>query len=254
MGWDTTKEDPGERRGGRVIPFLLVVGVCLAAGIWLGSLAGGCIASGARSGETSASYTLLGYDSLQAPTVLRSIWILALDGKGGATYLGISPATVILTKDGQAAVLREFLADPLGAPARLFQVDRIPQPSTAIAFDRQGLTVIINRMGGIRIDGRPVRGQDVLSLLDSATDPLDQLRLQSKVVSALFVTNGPCLGEAALSGLDPTHLLSNLPADILVADCIKRGPYLTDTISVDILDEVMPLDLPDGSIGFWPKD
>jgi hypothetical protein len=251
MTLDSHGEDHAGRRGGRVLPFLLVVGVCLVAGIWLGSLAGGGFAS-VRAGEPSAAFVFLGYDDLQTPHALDAIWILTLDGKGHAAYSGISPATVILSKDGQASVLRELLSDPRAAPARLYQVERIPNPATAVEFDRQALAMIISRMGGIRIDGRPLRGPDAMQLLESETDPVGQLRLQAKVVSSLFGVNGPCLGDAALIGLDPDHLVSSMPTDMLVAECAKRGPYLEGSVVVGLLDKVERLDLPDGSVGLWP--
>lgn len=251
MTLDSHREGHGGTRGGRVLPFLLVVGVCLVAGIWLGSLAGGGFAS-VRAGEPSSAFVFLGYDNLKTPHALAAIWILTLDGKGHASYTGISPATVILSKDGQAAVLRELLSDPRAAPARLYQVERIPNPETAVEFDRQALAMIISRMGGIRIDGRPLRGPDAIQMLESESDPIGQLRLQAKVVTALFGVNGPCLGEAALTGLDPDYLVSSMPTDVLVAECSKRGPYLDGSVVVDILDKVEKIDLPDGSVGLWP--
>jgi hypothetical protein len=250
------RETDGEvtkvRPGSRVLPFLLVVGVCLAAGIWLGSIAGGGLSSAARAGEASEAFVFLGYDDLQSPTRLTAIWVLELDGRGKASYLGLSPSTIILAKDGQAAVLRDLLVDPRAAPARLYQVDRIPNPSTAVEFDNHALAMIINRMGGIRLDGRPLRGQDVIALAAAESDPVAQLRLQSRIVTALFGINGPCLGEAAYAGLDPEHLVSTKPSDVFVAECVQRGPYLEDAIRVEVLDTVEKIDLPDGSIGLWP--
>jgi hypothetical protein len=254
MRWEAAGEEMVPQHRNKVVPFLLVVGACLAAGLLLGSVAGGIFLPQASAGQPSISFTLLGYDSLQQPTALRAIWVVVLDGKGKAEYLGISPATVILTTDGQAAVLREFLADPSGAPARLFQVGKIPEPSTAVEFDRQGFIMIVNRMGGVRLEGRTYRGQEVLSVLETETDPMEQLRLQSRIVTALFGAAGPCPGESALAGLHPAHLLSNLPPDMLIAECTKRGPYLSGAVKVDVLDDVLPLDLPDGSQGFWPKE
>jgi hypothetical protein len=253
MTLDTVGEGQTGRRGGRVLPFLLVVGVCLVAGIWLGSLAGGGFAS-VRAGEPSAAFVFLGYDNLKAPQSLDAIWVLTLDGRGHANYAGISPATVILSKDGQAAVLRELLSDPRAAPAKLYQVERIPNPATAVEFDRQALAMIISRMGGIRVDGHPLRGPDVLKLLESESESIGQLKLQAKVVSALFGVNGPCLGEAALIGLDPDYLISSIPTDLMVAECAKRGAYLDGSVIVDILDKVEKVDLPDGSVGLWPTE
>jgi hypothetical protein len=254
MHLETSGEEMVPHHRNRVIPFLLVVGVCLAAGLLLGSVAGGIFLPQAAAGQPSTSFTLLGYDSLQPPTTLRAIWVVVLDGEGKAEYMGISPATVILTTDGQAAVLRDFLADPAGAPARLFQVGKIPEPSTAVEFDRQGFIMIVNRMGGIRMEGRTYRGQEILSLLEMEIDPMEQLRLQSRIITALFGVTGPCPSEAALAGLHPAHLLSNYPPEMLIAECTKRGPYLSGSVTVDILDDVMPLDLPDGSRGYWPKE
>lgn len=253
MPSDSSGEEIVSSPRSRILPFLLVVGGCLAAGLLLGSLAGGGFLPQAESGQPSAAFILLGYDSLQPPTTLRAIWVLVLDGKGNAEYLGISPATVVLTQDGQAAVLRDYFADPAATPARLFQVSLIPKPSTAVEFDRQGFLMMVNRMGGMRLEGRAYRGQEILSLLDLEIEPMEQLRMQSRIVQALFGTMGPCPGESVLAGLHPSHLLSNYPPDMLIAECVKRGPYLSNSVTIDILDDVMPLDLPDGSKGFWPN-
>jgi hypothetical protein len=243
-----------KRPAGRMIPFLIVVGICLAAGILLGSLAGNGLASRSSGNQPPIYFALLGYDNLQTPEQLQSVWILTLDGNGHAAYQGISPVTVIFLPGGQVAVLQKFLANPLEAPSLLYQIDRIPKPATVVEYDRQGFATIINRMGGVRIEGQLLRGQDVLNLLDaSASDPLARLRLESSLVSALFGTSGPCLSESALAGLHPDHLLSNYPPDMLISECTKRGPYLSGSISVDILDHVMPMELPDGGIGLLPN-
>jgi hypothetical protein len=178
-----------------------------------------------------------------------------LDGKGKARFFGISPATITTTKSGQTTVLKDFLADPLGAPARLYQVDLFPFPSTTVELDIQGFSVLINRIGGVRIEDRVFRGQDIVSLLEYySTNPLEDLRFQSRIISAMFETAGPCPSESSLAGLQPAHLLAVMPVDMLISECTKRGPYLSGAVNVRILENVLPMDLPDGTIGLLPAE
>jgi hypothetical protein len=237
---------------GRVVPFLVVVGGCLLAGILLGILAGGKFTTPASPSPPPAVFVFLGYDNLKQPRSLEAVWVLQLDGRGRAAYLGISPATILPLENGQPVVLRDYLADPSGAPARLYKIPRIAQPSTTVAFDEQGLAAIINRSGGLALDGKTYRGQEVVTKLSALADPLDGLRLQARVAKALFTAAGPCLGEAALAGLSPDHLITNIPAEMLIAECVSRGPYRTADIKVQALEEVMRMILPDGKTGLVP--
>ncbi|MGD0173241.1 MAG: hypothetical protein ABSC61_02210 [Anaerolineales bacterium] len=239
--------------GIRIVPFLLVIAACLIAGILLGTITGGNLSSPAPTKNPPLTLVFLGYDSIQASTALDSVWVLTLDGNGNADFKGISPALVITTTQGQPAVLRDFLADPLDAPSRMYQLSLVPQPSTSVAFDRQAFSTLVNRLGGVPIDGKYLRGQDLSNLLsENAADPLAVLRTQLRVVKSLF-TSGPCLSESALSGLEPEHMLSSLPPDLLVAECKKRGPYFQGAVQFHILDDVIPWRMPDGSIGLLPN-
>jgi hypothetical protein len=245
--------DRPSKSGIRIVPFLLVIAACLIAGILLGSITGGNLASPAQTKNPPLTLVFLGYDSIRTPTALEAVWVLSLDGNGGADFEGISPAVVVTTTQGQPAVLRDFLADPLDAPSRMFQLSLLPQPSTAVAFDRQAFSILVNRLGGVPIDGKYLRGQDLTDLLsENAADPLSALRTQWRIVKSLFAS-GPCLSESALAGLQPDHLLSNLPPNLLVAECKKRGPYLQGAVRFRILEDVTPWTMPDGSIGLLPN-
>jgi hypothetical protein len=251
---DSSQSSIDTRGGaGRIVPFLIVIGACLAAGILLGALSGGKLAQPDPPSAPPAVFVFLGYDNLKQPQRLNAIWVLNLDGKGHASYYGISPATVFLLESGQPALLREFLADPSGAPARLYKMPNIPQPATAIEFDEQALVSIINRSGGLNMDGKTIRGQDALTMLAGISDPLESLRLQARIVRILFSAAGPCLSESTLAGLSPEHLVANVPTDLLISTCVKRGPYMANAVQVDMLDKVLPIPLPDGSTGLFPS-
>jgi hypothetical protein len=239
-----------ERKGvSRIIPFLLVIAVCLLTGIALGSWTGGKTASPAEPKQAPLNLLYFGYDTFSAPAVLRSVWVLRLDGKGGAEFEGISPALVVTTAVGQPAVLRDFLADPYGAPARATQIPILPQPFTAVAIDRQGFSIIANRIGGVAIDGNYLHGEALFAFLAPGDpDPLAELRRQLQAVKSIFAA-GPCPSESSLAGLNPEHLLSDLAPEALVAECRKRGPYLQGTVVFRILDNVIPWQMPDGTIG-----
>jgi hypothetical protein len=238
----------------RIIPFFLVIAVCLAAGIALGSWTGGQTAASAEPKQAPLILAYLGYESFQPPARLQAIWILSLDGEGGAEFLGISPALAVTTTVGQAAVLRDFLSDPYGAPARIQQIPLIPQSATVVEIDRQGFSAIISRTGGIPIDGNYLGGQDVfLFLAESDPDPLAVLRRQLRLIQSMFAS-GPCPSESALMGLHPEHYLSSLTPGLLVSECRKRGPYLEGDVSFRIMDNVIPWQLPDGSIGLLPAE
>lgn len=254
MDIDAADMERNRKTGSRVIPFLLVIAVCLVAGIALGSWTGGKTTTSAEPKQAPLTLVYLGYDTFQAPAALHSIWILTLDGNGGSEFLGISPALVITTAVGQPAVLREFLADPFGASARLPQIRYIPQPSIVVAFDRQGFSTMVNRTGGVPIDGNYLREEDLRAFLESGgPDPIALLRQQLRVVKSMFAA-GPCPGESSLAGLNPEHLLSTLAPDSLVAECRNRGPYLQGSVIFRIMDDAIPWQLPDGSIGLLPAE
>jgi hypothetical protein len=251
---DATDMQRDRKAGSRVIPFMLVIAFCLVAGIALGSWTGGKTASSAKPKQAPLNLVFLGYDTFQAPSALHSIWILSLDGNGGSEFLGISPALVITTAVGQPVVLREFLADPYGASARMPQITYIPQPSIVVAFDRYGFSTMVNRTGGVPIDGNYLREEELSAFLESGgPDPIALLRQQLRVVKSIFAA-GPCPGESSLAGLNPEHLLSTLAPEALVAECRTRGPYLQGSVLFRIMDEAIPWQLPDGSIGLLPAD
>jgi hypothetical protein len=176
-----------------------------------------------------------------------------LDGKQNADFLGVSPATVFITVSGQAAVLRDYLADPMGAPARLTQISLFPQPALTIQFDQRAVSTIVNRLGGIWIDKQFLQGQETLYwLLESGPDPLEALRRQEKVMESVF-TAGPCLSESILTGLYPDHLVSPLLPETLVGECVQRGPFLKGNLRFRIMDNVIPWEMPDGSTGLLPQ-
>ncbi|GEM_PF-1275398 len=254
MDHDTAEMEHNRKTGSRIIPFLLVIAVCLVAGIALGSWTGGKTASPAEPKQAPLILVYLGYDSFQTPAVLSSVWILTLDGKGGAEFRGISPALVITTAVGQPAVLRDFLADPFGASARMPQIPYVPQPAIVVAIDRQGFSTVVNRTGGVPIDGNYLRGEDLFAFLSQGgPDPIAGLRQELRVVKSMFAA-GPCPSESTLAGLDPEHLLSTLAPDALVAECRKRGPYLQGSVIFRIMDDAIPWQLPDGSIGLLPAE
>jgi hypothetical protein len=242
------------RSGIRIIPFLLVILICLAAGLLLGTFAGDSLSSDSPSSQhTPIVLVLLGYDTLQSPAAIRAIWILTLDGRGNADFWGISPAMVLVTIDEQAVVLRDYLADPKGAPARLTRISLFPQPAIAAQFDRKALFTIINRLGGIWIEEHFFHGQETIDWLSaSGSDPLETLRRQEKVMRSVFAA-GPCLSESVLGGLYPDHFVSTLLPETLVGECVQRGPYLKGNVKFRIMDKVIPWELPDGSTGLLPE-
>jgi hypothetical protein len=236
----------------RLLPFLLVVGGCLLAGIIMGALAGGINSASKPAGQPAMVFVLLGYDNLKQPRRLEAVWAVTFDGTGHADYFGYSPATIVILDNNQPAVLRDFLSDPLGAPAHLFRIPRFAQPATAIEFDEAGLISIINRSGGVMLDDKTLRGQEAITWMRSIKDPLDSLKMQSRIVESLFRNATPCLSESTLAGLSGEHVIANQPLEALIGECLKRGPYMDDAIRVKILDRVTPMLLPDGSTGLLP--
>jgi hypothetical protein len=249
VDFETATTYGGKKPVSRIIPFFLVIAVCLVTGILLGVMTGGRTASPAGPKQAPLRVVFLGYETLSAPADLKAVWVLALDGEGGAEFTGISPALVVTTNLGQPAVLREFLSDPAGAPARMPQIAVIPQPADVVAFDAQGFSTVVNRTGGVPIDGNYLGGQELMDqLLQIGPDPLVLLRMQLRIVRSMFAA-GPCPSESALAGLQPEHYLSVLATDQLVSECRKRGPYLQGSLAFRIMDGVIPWELPDGSIG-----
>jgi hypothetical protein len=247
--YDTADTERTGNPGGRIIPFLLVIAACLISGILLGSWTAGRTTAPAQPKKAPLTLVFLGYESLQTPAELRSVWILRLDGDGRAEFEGVSPAMVTTTTLGQAAVLREFLSDPSGAPARIPQVPLLPADAAVVEIDLQGFLTVVNRSGGVSIEGNYLRGRDLQAFLEQgAPDPVAVLRQQLRVVKSMFAA-GPCPSESTLAGLQPEHYLSVLAPEVLVAECRGRGPYLQGSVRFKILDAVTPWQLPDGSIG-----
>ncbi|MBN1437942.1 MAG: hypothetical protein JW929_00910 [Anaerolineales bacterium] len=253
MEFDAVELERGKQSAGRVVPFLLVIAVCLLAGIALGSWTGGRTASPADPKQAPLAVVYLGYADFLSPARLRGVWILTLDGDGRAEFAGVSPALVVTTTLGQAAVLRDFLSDPSGAPSRVPQIPVFPPSARIVLIDEQGLLTYVNRTGGVPIEGRYLNGPDLLAFLaQGESDPLAVLRRQLRVVRSMF-SAGPCPGESALAGLDPEHYLSELAPELLVAECRRRGPYLQGAVTFRIMEDVIPWQLPDGSIGLLPS-
>jgi hypothetical protein len=242
------------RSASRLLPFMLVVGACLVAGILLGALAGGKFTPSLPSSSPAAVYILLGYENLKESQKLTAFWVVTFDGSGHVDYLGYSPATILTLDSGQPALLKDYLADPLGAPAHLYRLPRIPQPAIVVEFDSIGLIAIINRSGGLNVDGKSFHGQEILADLDARSDPLDSMREQARIVRALFHSTGPCLSESTLAGLSGEHVISSMPLDRLVQECVAHGPYMDDAIRVSVFDQVVAMVLPDGSTGLLPTN
>jgi hypothetical protein len=254
VDYDAADTERSGNPGGRIIPFLLVIAACLVAGILLGSWTGGKTAAPAGPKKAPLTLIYLGYENFRTPAVLASIWVLRLDGDGNAEFEGVSPAMVTTTTIGQAAVLREFLSDPLGAPARIPQIPQLPAVATVVEIDRQGFLTAVNRSGGVSIEGNYLRGGDLQAFLEQGfPDPIAVLRQQLRMMKSMFAA-GPCPSESTLAGLQPEHYLSVLAPEALVAECRSRGPYLQDSISFRIMDAVIPWQLPDGSIGLLPAE
>jgi hypothetical protein len=235
----------------RLLPFLFVVGGCLLVGLFMGALAGGKYAPSKPAGRPAVNFILLGYDNLKVTRRLTAVWVVTFDGAGYADYLGYSPSTILTLDNNQPAVLRDYLADPLGAPVHLFRISKIPQPATTIEFDNLSLLSIINRSGGVNLDGKILHGQDILSMFESMEDSLEALRLQARIVQILFRSTGPCMSESTLAGLGGEHVISSVPLDQIIQDCVDHGPYMDDAIRVKVFDQVLPMILPDGSTGLF---
>ncbi len=148
--------DRQSHSGMRIIPFLVVIAVCLAAGLLLGSFTGGGLRLSGADKESSVDACLprVRIHPNPRPRWSRCGYCRWTETEK-RTSEGISPAVIITTAQGQPAVLRDFLADPLDAPSRLYQLSLIPQPSTSVAFDRQGFNTLVNRLGG-RADRRKI--------------------------------------------------------------------------------------------------
>ena len=217
MDLDAADMERDRKTGSRIIPFILVIAVCLVTGIALGSWTGGKTASPAEPKQAPINFVYLGYDTFQAPAKLNSVWVLKLNGNGGAEFRGISPALVITTAVGQPAVLRDFLADPYGAAARMPQITYIPQPSFVVAIDREGFFTMLNRTGGVQIDGNYLRGDELIAFLSQGgRDPIAILRQELRIVKSLFAP-GPCPSESDTRGIEP-----GAPAFHPRAGCARR--------------------------------
>ena len=134
------------------------------------------------------------------------------------------------------------------------QVAIFPQPSTVVGLDLQGFTIVVNRSGGVPLDGTYWDGGELAEqLAASGPDPVDILRLQLRIVRSMF-SAGPCPSDSTLTGLQPAHFLSTLSPSQLVSECRARGPYLKGSVVFRIMDDVIPWQLPDGSIGLLASE
>jgi hypothetical protein len=235
---------------------LLVVVSFLALGVFLGRTAGQqwTPLAGPTSAPQSETYLVLGYDQLTAPAHLLAVWIVQLQSSGQAKLLGISPSTIVFESNGQPAVLKDALGDPQSTNPNVLHGYLKGAPDAVIEMDNQAFETVANRLGGVFLDGRALRGQDVVdALLADQDSPLEALAYEAKVLRALALRVPPGPEEFILAGLGPDHVRSTIPLDRLVSENESRLPTLSTHIQVDTLDNVSSFALPGGGQGLLPN-
>ena len=234
---------------------VLVVLSFLVVGMLLGRAAGqGGLALFAPTPSLGTStYLILGYDTLEREGHLLAVWRLTFEGSGQAHLLGLSPATIVFLADGQPAVLREVLRDPANPALDGLQAYFTREPEAIVLIDNQAFATLVNRLGGVFLDGRSLKGQEVTEALGAMQDsPIEALHYQSRVLRALASRIPPRPEEYVIAGLAPDHLRSTLPLGELITANEMRFPFLGNRITVETLDSVSAFTLPDGSQGLLP--
>lgn len=235
---------------------LLVVVSFLVVGVFLGRVAGQqwTPLAAPTSAPQSQTYLVLGYDQLVPPSHLLAVWIVQLQNSAQVKLLGISPATIVFLSSGQPAVLRDVLADPQSVNPDVLQSYLKGQPDAVIQVDNQAFETVANRLGGVFLDGRSLRGQEVVdALLSDQNSPLAALEYEAKVVRALALRIPPGPEEFILAGLAPSHIRSTIPLDRLLAENESRLPNLDNHVQVVTLDDVSSFTLPGGGQGLLPN-
>ncbi|MCX6025148.1 MAG: hypothetical protein NTY23_02620 [Chloroflexi bacterium] len=235
---------------------VLVVLSFLVVGMLLGRAAGqGGLALFAPTPPLGTStYLILGYDTLEGGGHLLAVWRLTLEGSGQAHLLGLSPATIVFLADGQPAVVREVLRDPANPTLDGLQAYFTREPEAIVLIDNQAFATLVNRLGGVFLDGRSLKGQEVTEGLGALQDsPIEALHYQSRVLRALASRIPPRPEEYVIAGLAPDHLRSTLPLGELITANESRFPLLGNRITIETLDSVSAFTLPDGSQGLLPS-
>jgi hypothetical protein len=234
-----------------VVLSFLVVGMLLGRAAGLGGLA----LLAPTPSLASSSYLVLGYDDLEHPADLLAVWRVTLEGTGRARLLGISPATVVFLANGQPAILRDVLRDPANPSIDGLQPYFDRDPQAIVLVDNYAFATLVNRLGGVFLDGRSLKGQEVTDSLASLRNtPIEALHYQSQILRALAARIPPRAEEYVITGLSPVHLRATVPLSDLVSANAARFPFVGSRITVETLDAVSAFTLPDGSQGLLPID
>jgi hypothetical protein len=202
----------------------------------------------------SQTYLVLGYDQLTPPCHLLAVWIVQVQNSGPAKFLGLSPATIIFLPNEQPAVLRDALGDPQSINPDVLHAYLKSAPDAVVQIDNQAFETVANRLGGVFLEGRTLRGQDVVDVLGSEqSSPLEALDYEAQVLRALALRIPPGPEAFILAGLSPAHVRSTIPLDRLVSENESRLPTLGTHIEVDLLDNVSSFTLPGGGQGLLPN-
>lgn len=239
----------------RLAATLLVVVSFLVVGVFLGRAAGQQWSplAGPTSAPLSRTYLVLGYDQLVSPSHLLAVWIVQLQDDGKATCLGISPATIVFLSDGQPAVVRDALANPQSANPQVLHSFLRATPNAVIEIDNQAFETVANRLGGVFLDGRTLRGQDVVeTVVNDQGSPLVGLEYEAKVLQALALRVPPGPEEFILDGLT-ADIHSTIPLDQLLEENQALLPTLDNHVQVEVLDNVSSFSLPGGGEGLLPN-
>ncbi len=234
---------------------LLVVVSFLVVGVFLGRAAGQQWSplAASTSAPLSQTYLVLGYDQLASPSHLLAVWIIQLQNSGQATCLGISPETIVFLPNGQPAVLGDVLADPQSANADVLHSYLKAAPDAVIEIDNQAFETVANRLGGVFLDGRTIRGQDVVAaVLSDQGSPVAALAYEAKVFRALALRIPPGPEGFILDGLTP-DIHSTIPLDRLLEEDEPLLPTLDNHIQIETLDNVSSFGLPGGGVGLLPN-
>ena len=244
-----------QRNPMRLTLTVLVVLSFLVIGMLLGRAAGqgGLALLAPTPLQGTATYLILGYDTLEDGGQLLAVWRLTLEGTGRAQLLGISPATIVFLSDGQPAIVRDVLRDPANPTLDGLQGYFAREPEAIVLIDNHAFATLVNRLGGVFLDGRSLKGQEVTdALLGLQSSPIEALHYQSQILRALAARIPPRAEEYVIAGLAPVHLRTTVPLANLVAANETRFPFIASRILIETVDTVSTFTLPDGSEGLLP--
>jgi hypothetical protein len=241
--------------------FLGVIGVCFTLGL-LSAILG--IPGGSSPGDvptpplptwtadpagsSQTTILVLGVDSLSVSEPrLRAVWWVTFRLPGRELFLlGVPPDYRV--GSGLPSLADQFHWSPQAGPGSEFMTvlhTAAPQDvQVTAALDEVGFAALIDYVGGVNLNGVPLRGDQAMAVLGLIEDDASALlTTQSRLLEALIApaaAMGPSPDVSALIALIPLHAYLSEPFSQLAARLSPLLPLDPAMVHVDLLAAPQP--------------